>query len=258
MLLPGRAGLSSAAVAAGRRPLVMAHRGASACAPENTLAAFQVAIDDGAEILETDVWWSSDGHLVCHHDRSAERMAGEPLDIPTSDLASIKRLRITGGRRGDPSAARIPTLDELLDLAPPGLILALELKDPRFLQSPYVSRLAERLKARLEDGTVFALSFHLGRLMALRRAAPDFAVGHITLRWPLPTQPAELLGPYWRLLTFNPFYVALAHASGRWVAPLDPDPHARLARYVRLGVDAVLTDDPGETRAKIAALRAGG
>ena len=63
---------------AGRaRPYIMAHRGDSDHAPENTRAAFRLAAEAGADIIETDLWFTTDGHLVCHHDATLERMTGD-------------------------------------------------------------------------------------------------------------------------------------------------------------------------------------
>ena len=57
-------------------PMVVAHRGASADAPENTLPAFELAWKQGADAIECDVWMTADGHLVCHHDRATDRSSG--------------------------------------------------------------------------------------------------------------------------------------------------------------------------------------
>jgi glycerophosphoryl diester phosphodiesterase len=62
-----------------------------------------------------------------------------------------------------------------------------------------------------------------------------------------PSRQAALLGPFWPLLVLNPLYVWWAHALGKPVAPLDPTPEGRLWYYRLLGVDAVLSNDPGKT-----------
>lgn len=242
---------------AGRpRPYVMAHRGDSDHAPENTLAAFRLAAAAGADIIETDLWFSADGHLVCHHDETLARMTGDPRRVNNVPLAEIQRLPIRSRFDADFPAERVPALTEVLATVPPAIILALELKDPQFGADPAAAAtLATAIAERIAAHTVFVISFDLGRVLRVKEAAPECRGGHITLRNPLPTQPTEFLGPYWRLLALNPFYVRLAHRRGQWVCPLDPDLGRRLARYLALDVDAVLTNDPGGTRARLAELR---
>lgn len=243
---------------AGRaRPFVMAHRGASAIAIENSLDAFRIAIEAGADVIETDLQLTVDGHIVCFHDETAERMTGEPLRVATATAWEVDRLRLRapGGSGSLIQRERIPRLEEVLELVPPDVVLALELKDARFGTSRGAALLADALRERIAARGVFAISFDLAALHMLRRYAPDLPIGHITLNRLLPFQSVDLLGPFWRLLRLNPFYVRHAHANGRLVAPLDPDPHARLAYYVRKRVDAILTADPEETRRRLDRLR---
>lgn len=244
-------------VLAGRpRPYVMAHRGDSDHAPENTLAAFRLAAAGGADIVETDLWFTADGHLVCHHDATLERMTGDPRRVNDVSLAEIRKLSIRSRFAADFPAERIPTLADVLAAVPPHVVLALELKDPRFGADPAAAwALAGAIAGRITARTVFVISFDLGRVLSVKAVAPACRGGHISIRNPLPTQPTELLGPYWTLLALNPFYVRLAHRRGQWVCPLDPKLDRRLGRYLAMDVDAVLTNDPGGTRARIEELR---
>jgi glycerophosphoryl diester phosphodiesterase len=231
------------------RPLVMAHRGDSEHAPENTLAAFRRALDEGADVLETDLWLSADGHFVCHHDATLERMTGDPRAVTEVGLADLARLAVTGRFGPAFAAERVPTLEQLLDDLPPAVVLVVELKDPRFARPELAARLAAQLAERAAAFTTVAVSFDLGYL-----AVP---VGHITLRHLLPTQPTELLGPAWPLVFANPFYVRMAHRRGQLVGALDPTPGRRLRWYLARGADAVLSNDPGATRQALDRLRAG-
>lgn len=238
------------------KPYVMAHRGASDLAPENTVGAFRMALDAGADILETDLWFTADDHIVCHHDATAQRMTGDPRRIDAMTLAEVQALRVRSPFDERFPAERIPTLDDLLALTPPDIVLALELKDPRFAEPARARRLAAQVGERIAAQTVLALAFDLPWLQAVKAAQPDFPTGHIVLRNPFPTQPTDVLGPYWPLLLLNPWYVRMAHRRGKWVCPLDPGLHRRLPRYLRMGVDALLTNDPARTRALVQQLTA--
>ena len=238
-----------------KRPYVMAHRGASDAATENSLTAFRIAIESGADVIETDLRMTADDRVVCFHDETAERMSGDPTRIDAATLAEVRRLRLRPSGASARGEEQVPLLEELLDMTPPDVVLALELKDRSFSTPEGAARLIEQLGERIEQQSVFAISFDLPVLHAIRQTAPRLPIGHITLNRPFPLQSADLLGPFWRLLLMNPFYVRHAHARGRLVAPLDPDLNARLSYYVRKKVDAVLTNDPAETRRRLDAIR---
>lgn len=224
----------------------MAHRGNRVACPENTLAAFQRAIDEGADILETDLHLTADGVFACIHDATVDRTTGGSGPVASMTLEELKSLSASYGRP-EFAAERVPTLAELAALLPPGVALALELKSDRFLEPEVCQALAAELNHAGIRARVVALSFSLPRIQALQAVAPDIPIGWITLSRPWPLRGVQMLGPLWPLLLANPLYVRLAHAQGQVVCPLDPNPDARLGLYRRLGCDAVLSDDPGAT-----------
>ncbi len=235
LTLPGR-----------EKPYVMAHRGNRVACPENTLASFRRALEDGADILETDLHLSSDGTFVCIHDGTLDRTTDGKGPVEARTLPELKALSASCGRP-EFSGERIPTLAEVAALLPPDRGLALELKSTHFLDSKLGRRLGEELLAHGVLGRSVALSFSRARLDATRLGAPGLPSGWITLKEARPARGVELLGPWWPLLLANPLYVALAHRRGQAVAPLDPAPDSRLWLYRLLGCDAVLTDDPEKT-----------
>ncbi len=102
----------------------IAHRGASAYEPENTLRAFERAIEMGATMLELDVYVSGDGHVVVSHDADLSRVAGEPARIQAMTLAELKQVDVGQGER-------IPTLEEVIDHVRDRAELYIELKGQR-------------------------------------------------------------------------------------------------------------------------------
>jgi glycerophosphoryl diester phosphodiesterase len=236
---------------------VIGHRGAPDHAPENTLASFRRALADGADAVETDLWQTTDGVFVCHHDATLIRLTGDPRRVDELAWAELNELPVTGHFGAAFDAERVPALAELLALLPPDILLLVELKDPRFAEPAFARQLAEQVAARSAAFTIVAVSFHLDRLRALKSVAPEFPVGHITVSNPLPSQPTELVGPAWPLTILNPFYVYLAHRRGQLVGALDPTPERRLGWYLARGADAVLSNDPGATKRRLAELRGG-
>jgi glycerophosphoryl diester phosphodiesterase len=235
LLVPGRT-----------RPYLMAHRGNRVSCPENTLAAFRRAIEEGADILETDLHLTADGAFVCIHDATVDRTTDGSGEVAGRTLDEIKALSAAYGR-AEFSAERVPTLAEMAVLLPADVALALELKSDRFLEPQVCRALVMELDRTGIRARTVVLSFSMARIQAVRAIAPDIPIGWITLSEPWPRRGVQLLGPFWPLLLLNPLYVRVAHARGQLVCPLDPFPDKRLRLYRWLGCDAVLSDDPGTT-----------
>lgn len=228
------------------KPYLMAHRGNSAQCPENTLAAFRRALDDGADIIETDLHLTADGALVCIHDTTVDRTTDGHGAVAEMTLERLKTLSASYGRPAF-AAERVPTLAEAAALLPPDVVLAIELKTDRFLEPAVIRQLVAALDEYGIRRQAAILSFSPARLQAVAQIAPDIPTGFITLQHLRPRAPAALLGPLWPLLLLNPFYVRSAHRQGKAVCPLDVTPDRRLGLYRRLGCDAVMTNDPGTT-----------
>ena len=224
------------------KPYLMAHRGNSARCPENTLAAFRQAFDDGADILETDLHLTADGALVCIHDATVDRTTDGSGAVADLTLDQIRRLSAAYGRPGF-ERERVPTLAEAIEVLPPGAALAVELKTDRFLEPRVCQQLVDELAAGGIRERALVLSFNLVRLQAVQQIAPGIPAGLITLRNPFPTPPAELLGPLWPLMVLNPLDVWRAHRERKVVCPLDVRPEPRLSLYRRLKCDAIMSND---------------
>ena len=228
------------------RPLIVAHRGTPTIQPENTLPSFALALAQGADALETDLHFTRDNQLVLFHDDTLDRMTdGQgPLNQHTYSELKQRNTRAPGGQF---TSARIPTLVELIEATEAKIPLLLELKDPRFANPLDAQRLVDLLDRYDMVQRTAIVSFHPAYVAGVEAVRPQIPTGNITLWNPLPTGKAELLGPVWPLLYANPWYVAWAHRLNKVVCPLDPKPEPRLAYYLKLGVDALLTDDPATT-----------
>lgn len=235
------------------KPYLMAHRGNRVHCPENTLAAFLYAIQEGADILETDLHLSSDGVLMCIHDAAVDRTTDGRGLVSSQTLADLKALSASYGRP-EYAAERIPTLDEVCAILPEGMALALELKTSRFLEPDIARQLVAQLHAAGVFDRSVLLSFHLDYLQAVQHEAPDLPIGKISMTNPFPRRGVQLNGSIWPALLLNPFYARIGHGYGQATCPLDPTPDSRLKWYRWMGFDAILTDDPGTTLAKMRAL----
>jgi glycerophosphoryl diester phosphodiesterase len=165
-----------------KTPLIIAHRGASALAPENTLAAFRRAIADGAEGIEFDVRLSKDGAVVVFHDATLRRLTSRknlvssiPLEeLQTIDIGSWFHRRKANHPDADFSAERIPTLREALDFLQdfPGLIY-IELKCRAAETEKLAKAVCEIISGSLLLPQIIVKSFRLETLPAVRRACPE-------------------------------------------------------------------------------------
>jgi glycerophosphoryl diester phosphodiesterase len=124
-------------------PLFIAHRGASQEAPENTLAAFKLAWEQGADGIEADFRLTVDGHIVCLHDPGTGRVGDRDLVVAESTLAELKQVDM-GSRKGPQWAGeRIPTLAEVLALVTEGKRIFIEIKSGLAILEPLEEVLAE-------------------------------------------------------------------------------------------------------------------
>lgn len=221
----------------------MAHRGNRAVCPENTLAAFRQALQDGADLLETDVHLSADNFFVCIHDDTLDRTTDGQGPVKDKTLAELKEYSASYGRP-EFNEERIPTLAELAAILPPDVGLALELKIDDFLQPEVARKLSEELKSLGIHDRVVIISFSLERLKAVQAVDADIPAGWITMTGLRPITGVQLLGPFWPLLLLNPGYIRQARTRGQIACPLDSHGEKRMWLYRWLKCDVIMSDDP--------------
>lgn len=148
---------------------IVAHRGASADAPENTLPAVELAWKQGADAVEIDVQLTRDGRLVAIHDATTERTAGRPGAVRDQTLSDLQQLDAGIWKGPAFVGTRIPTLTEVLDLLPQGKRLFVELK----CGLEGIPDLVDSLSGRNDwSGQVVVISFSLPLLRVVRQTMP--------------------------------------------------------------------------------------
>jgi glycerophosphoryl diester phosphodiesterase len=225
------------------RPYVLAHRGDRICRPENTLAAFEKAIRDGADVLETDLHLSSDDEFICIHDKTIDRTTNGTGRVAELSVTELKRFTAANDKPAW-EQEKIPLLDELLAMLPPDRGLAIELKADRFLEKPVIKRLAQLIEDHGCTRRTIVISFRPRRLHACQRFAPHLPTGLISATRVFPSPQYPLLGPLWPILLLNPLFIRIAQRRGQMVCPLDPTPERRAAWYLKMKVDALIADCP--------------
>lgn len=151
-------------------PEIIAHRGASADAPENTLAAIQLAWQQGANAAEIDVMLTADGQLVAIHDETTLRTGGVDWVVKDRALTELKTLDAGSWKSPQFAGERIPTLAEVLDIVPFGKRLFIEVKCGVRAMSELV-RVLSAAKATREQTVLISLDFDT--IVAVKHALPE-------------------------------------------------------------------------------------
>lgn len=222
------------------RCLVLAHRGASSAAPENTMAAFALAIDLGADGVELDVRRSREGQLVVIHDASVDRVTGASGEVASMSLEELRSL--DAGARFNPRFAgeRIPTLREVLSLARGRLLVDIELKVPGI--EPLVLEAVRG--AGMHDG-VLITSFLEDAVATAQTQGRSIATGLLQERTDVDrafTLGVPVLLPSIRALSDE--VMQACRARGVRVIPWTVRTKEEARRALDLGVDGIIADDP--------------
>lgn len=138
-------------------PIIIGHRGASKDAPENTLAAFRLAWEQGADGVKADFRLTKDGRIVCLHDATTRRTTQHNIAVAEATLQQLGHLDAGFWKGAQWGGERIPTLAEVLDGTPPGKHLFLEIKSGPEILPALVEELSGREAAR-ESVTVLAFN----------------------------------------------------------------------------------------------------
>ena len=225
-------------------PQLIAHRGSSAYAPENTLTAFRHAIEAGADWIEMDVQRTQDDQLVVIHDETVDRTTDGTGRVADLTLAQIRALDAGNGEQ-------VPTFSEAIALAKEADVgLLPEAKSPHLYPGIGEEMLAE-LEANAYIQETVIQSFNPDVLETIQQTNPDMQVCPLYGLWefslnnPRPDT-ATTLCPMAEMIVLNPWMIRQAHAQGRevfvWFGALE---NPLMMRFMlALGADGLMVDDP--------------
>jgi len=238
---------------------IIAHRGASKDAPENTVAAIKPAWEQKADASEFDIYLSKDGKIVVIHDSDTQRTAGISKQVAGSTLAELRLLDV-GKWKGEKFAGeKIPTLDEMLATVPIGKQVFIEVKcGPEVI--PELDRVLKA--AKLKVGQTPIISFNPSVIEAVKKVRPDlsaywivglnkkdraFADSLIDKAKAIKADGLDLAAS--ALIDAN--YIKAAKAAGLKVYVWTVNDAATAKRMVEIGVDGITTDRPGWLREQL-------
>ncbi len=245
-------------------PLVIAHRGACRRAPENTLAAFRMAAELGADAIELDAKLTSDGQVVVLHDQTLDRTTSGRGRVADHTLAEIKALEAGAHFSPEFVGEPVPTLDEVLRAVGDRLLINIDLGVYTARSSRLPEAVIEVVRARGMQRRVLLSSFHPFTLQRARKADPTIPLGLLIM----PRQPAwqrllvYLLSPK-DFLHLNeglvtPRSMAREMHAGRPVITWTVNEAARMEALLRMGVHGLITDLPDLARDVVRRVRRDG
>ena len=237
------------------QPIIFAHRGACAHAPENTLPSFEMAVDHKADAIELDAKLSSDDAVMVIHDQTVDRTTGYVGKVNELTLAELKKLDAGRSFNKKFTGTQIPTLDEIFEAVGQKLLVNVELTNYKSTRDRLVDQVITVVKRHhMEDRVIFS-SFYSGNLTKCKALLPNTPVAQLCLPGLLGTftrsrflrkVSPQVVHPY--LSDVSKSYLDKEHQAGRRVHVWTVNEEQDLKRLYAIGVDGVFTDDPLKAR----------
>lgn len=240
-------------------PQIFAHRGAKAVAPENTLPAFERALEMGVAGIELDIHCSKDGRLVVIHDESLTRTTNGKGDVHEYTAAELAQLDAGSHFDGAFAHVGVPTLDDVFDLVGDRCLVNVEVKTMDPLGGDQVEPLLAMLADRNLYEQVIVSSFNPVSLIKVRYLQPKVRLGllyHLPMQpwlakaWFTPIMQPDAVHPYSQLIDEAHMAWARGHqcAVNTWTV----NDIAEAKRLAALGVDVIMSDVPDQIMAALA------
>lgn len=233
------------------QPVIFAHRGSSAHAPENTMASFELAIQQGADAIELDAKLSADGHVVIVHDQTVERTTGVKGKVRDLTLAQLRALDAGSFFSPKFQGEKIPLLEEVFEAFGKRTFINVELTNHKTPNDNLVETVCMLIKKfNLQERVLFS-SFHPRSLAKAQALLPEVPRGLLTnsdFRAMLVRSFVFYFGNYQALhpyrRTTSPQQMARVHRMHRRVHVYTVNEEAQMRKLFRWGVDGIFTDDP--------------
>lgn len=246
----GKAPSKAAALVGAKRVIVIAHRGASAHAPENTIPAFKMALTTKCDLIELDYYHSKDSVPVVFHDKTLDRTSNAieklgktKLELDEVTAAELQTLDAGKWKAPQFAGAKIPTLVESLDVIQNGGMTLIERKAG---DAATVVKLLDEKKLR---GDVVIQAFDWKYIADCHKLAPDLVLGCLGSKELSTKQIAEAKAAGataigWKHEDLNEANIAAAHAAGLKVWAYTVNERRRAKFLIEAGLDGIITDDP--------------
>jgi glycerophosphoryl diester phosphodiesterase len=239
--------------------LVIAHRGASALAPENTMASFQRALAAGADMIELDVHLSADNEVMVIHDPTLNRTTNGRGRVRDHSYRELSKLDAGTWFAEKFAGERIPLLAEVLELVQMPTKVNIELKGSPAHYSQLAARVVQTIRNCRAAKQTVVTSFDMDYLKAINKLAPEIQLGeihylHFPFKWRHQSKHiASEINPLWLFVTRG--FVEKAHSNGMKFNPWTTANRYIVKRLLRLKVDGLITNNPQKLIAQLTAIR---
>jgi glycerophosphoryl diester phosphodiesterase len=234
-----------------QKPLIIAHRGVSAHAPENTMAAFKLALEHHADGFELDAKCSADGQVMVIHDHTVDRTTGGQGKVRDLTLSQHKALDAGSHFSPDFAGEPIPTLDEVFEELGHKTLINVELTNYASPADNLTDLVADLVIRHGVQDNIFFSSFHPVNLVRIRRRLPEAPVAILTLPGPQGWLLRGTLGHWAAPQIIHPYYkdvdeafIVREHQQGRNVNVWTVNDPNEMKHLFKLGIDGIITDDP--------------
>ncbi len=241
-----------------KKPLIWAHRGASAYAPENTLHAFQKAIDMHADGVELDIQLTKDNRIVVIHDEWIDRTSNGTGWVKDLTLAELRQFNYNV-THPEYEHADIPTMEEVLDLfRPTDLTIDIELKTGVVFYDHLEERILDLVKAKGMEDRVNYSSFNHYTCKRIKELKPDAEVGFLYMDGPIGMpQYAKMHGmdavnPWIPNLQY-PHFAEDCAKEGLKINVWTVDEEEHIIACIKAGANSIITNRPDTTRRTVEA-----
>lgn len=233
------------------KPAVIAHRGASAYAPENTLSAFELAVKQEADAIELDVRLSADGHIIVIHDNTVNRTTNGKGMVSDLSLAALKELDAGSVYDDAFHGEKIPTLAEVFETVGKKIFINVELKNETIFSGELTEKVAQCVREHNMASRVLFSSYNLFALRQIDKLLPETSKGLLPnkglsgfmvrtwLRELIPYQSVHIPSQY-----VTQGIIDNVHRQGRRLLAYTVNHPADIQRLIKLGIDGIFTDDP--------------
>lgn len=244
-------------------PLIIAHRGASGYAPENTLASVQKALDMGVDIIEVDIHLSKDKELIVIHDATLDRTTNGMDEVQDHTLAALKKLDAGGWFDKSFEGEPIPTLREVMKLINGQSVILIEIKKGKSgIYTGIEQKVVDIIRAFKAEKWSIVQSFEPEVIEKMHKIAPDITLhklivgtipifsvyhdGKFRARSVYSFDYVQAINPYHYLLTQR--FINETHKRGMKVFTYTINDENEIENVLKMGVDGIVTNFPDRVK----------
>lgn len=235
-----------------KTPVIFAHRGACSHAPENTLAAFKLAVDQGAKAIELDVQLTRDQEVVVFHDVHLGRTTDGSGRLKDHTLSELKELNAALSFSPAYQKEKIPTLAEVFELLPPDIIINIELKNLHASCDSLPEKTASIIRKYNAEDRVLISSFNAIALRKFAKEIPSLPLGRllhtkraVNLYSKLPLLHTKYQSVHLSYRSLDPQIITNFKNTGKKVFAYTLNHTQDILNAIKMGIDGFFTDDPG-------------